>query len=125
MTSGPDDLAASSGTLPVILVVGNLRSWNFAGRSLPDIEGFHFSGFQNLSSELLAELHPDLILSPLMAENFDATDLARLLQAVGYLGAYRAVTNELPNPRVVVTEVRGMAPAVDFDLFILSRIRGG
>lgn len=123
MTPGPRYITQSVFAVPMILVIGNLRSWQNAGRQLPDIDGFHFSGFHALNFELMLRLQPGLVLSPLMAENFDGIDIARLLQQLGFGGAYRAVTNDLPNPHGVVAELRRVAPAVDINLFFLSNLR--
>ncbi|EPX86147.1 hypothetical protein ruthe_00956 [Rubellimicrobium thermophilum DSM 16684] len=107
----------------MILVIGNLRSWHAEGRILPEIEGFHFARFEDLSADLLHALKPDLVLSPLMGEDFDALDVAQRLDALGYAGRYRALTNPVPDPDAIRAEMRSVAPDLDFDLFVINDSR--
>ncbi len=109
--------------LSMILVIGNLRSWERAGRDIPRIEGFRFAAFDELSADLLRDARPDLVLSALMGESFDALDLARRLDELGFRGRYRALTNPLPRPDDVRDEVRAAAPGLDFDLFVVNAVR--
>ena len=103
-----------------VLVVGNLTSWQKAGRSIPSLAGFHFSSFADVTHELLQTTCPDLVLSALMGDDYDVVELARLLDSLDYAGRYRALTHHLPNPRVILNEVRAAAPGIDFDLFDLE-----
>lgn len=103
-----------------ILVVGNLASWRKAGREIPRLPGFHFSAFDDVTAALLQVTSPDLVLSALMGDGYDAIDLARRLALLDYTGRYRALTSGLPNPRVVLAEVHQVAPGIDFDLFDLD-----
>jgi hypothetical protein len=105
----------------VMLVVGHIRD----PAALPRIPGFHFRTFAAVDRELLCTLEPEVVLSALIAPDFDAMDLARLLQEAGFAGRYRAVTTRLPNVRSVVAEVRAVAPGLDFDLFVMDDLRHG
>ncbi len=69
----------SDDTAPVVLVVGNIRGWAREKRIIPDIEGFHFVGFSDIDLLLFERLDPEIVLSALMGEGFDAVDLARRL----------------------------------------------
>jgi len=110
----------AEGYEPIMLVVGNLRSWQRQGLEIPQIDGFHFVGLQDVTADLMGRLRPDVVLSALMGESFDALDLARRLSGLGYGGLYRALTNALPNPSAIVSEVRASAPGLDFDLYIID-----
>lgn len=103
-----------------ILVVGNLASWRKAGREIPRLPGFHFTAFDDVTAELLRVTAPDLVLSALMGDGYDAIELARCLALLDFAGRYRALTSGLPNPRVVLAEVHQVAPGIDFDLFDLD-----
>ena len=113
--------AGPAGHAPVILVVGNMRDWAKQSRVLPRIDGFHFAGFHEITPAFLARLNPEIVLSALIADQFDAIDLARRLSEAGFQGRYRAVTNDLPNPRAITSEVRAAAPGIDFDIYIIDR----
>ncbi|WP_368183588.1 hypothetical protein [Aestuariibius sp. HNIBRBA575] len=105
-----------------MLVVGNLSSWRRNGRVLPELDGFHFTGFNDLGESLLKDVQPDVIISALMGEDFDAIELAIALSQLGFSGRYRALVRNLPNPRVVKREVRNAAPDIDFDILELDTV---
>jgi hypothetical protein len=105
---------------PVMLVVGNASSWRNLGRDLPHLSGFHFAGFGAVNVELLTRVQPDIVVSALMGEDFDAIDLARTLNDLGFVGRYRAMVRNLPNPGVVRREIRHVAPGLDFDILMLT-----
>ncbi len=106
-------------TATVVLVVGHIPDRT----SLPRIPGFHFRPYTAVNRQLLTQLQPDVVLSALISHQFDAVELARLLADSGFTGRYRAVTEALPNRRAVVSDVRAMAPEVDFDLFVMDDLR--
>jgi hypothetical protein len=103
----------------MILVIGNLRNWEREGRPVPELEGFRFASFADLDQEHLADPVPDVVLSALMGENFDAIDVARRLAELGYAGRYRALSNAIPSTETIREEIREVAPDLDFDLFLL------
>ncbi|WP_210529854.1 hypothetical protein [Rubellimicrobium arenae] len=105
----------------MILVIGNLRTWEREGRPVPRIEGFRFTSFAQLEAALSESPAPDVVLSALMGESFDALDVARVLNRCGFAGRYRALTNALPNLDAIRQEVHEIAPFLDFDLYIIRR----
>jgi hypothetical protein len=107
--------------MAVLLVVGDARSWARSGKTLPNIAGFHFAGLEDLTLSFLLELSPDVVLSALMGERYDALDVAKRLSELGYRGRYRAIASALPNPSSIKAEVRAIAPDLDFDLFVIDR----
>jgi hypothetical protein len=58
----------------------------------------------------------DMILSPMVAEDFDCLDVAQHLFAQGYSGRYRVMAPNLPNPGMIRHEVRSLCPGLDFDI---------
>lgn len=102
-----------------MLVVGQISADGY----LPQFPGFHFRAFAAVTPALLSEIDPEVVLSALIAPDFDAIDLARLLQEHGFAGRYRAVTTALPNRRGVVDEVRAASPGLDFDVFVMGDVR--
>ncbi len=104
-------------TPTVMLVVGQVGD----PAALPRIPGFHFRPFPSVTRQLLSDLRPEVVLSALIARDFDAIELARVLQIEGFAGRYRAVTPALPNIRGVVAEVRAAVPGIDFDVFVMDR----
>lgn len=101
------------------LVVGDLSRWESEGRAIPALDRLKFIKINDLSADLVQETDPDIILSPLMADDFDAVDVAEKLVFLGFQGRYRAIAPRLPNAELILQEVRGLAPQLDFALLLL------
>lgn len=112
------ELASGSGRngLASILALGDMREWRLCGGFLPSDTGIAFADFDELDAALLELVAPTLVVSPLLARGFDCTDVALRLYDLGYAGAYRALARPLPNPMLVVAEVRMLCPGLDFDI---------
>ncbi len=76
--------------------------------------------YETLNLQFLAQVMPDTILAPLLGPDFDILDLIDRLDRIGYGGALRALTPELPDPGAVRAEVRSHAAGLDFDLIVIS-----
>jgi len=61
------------------LVVGDMARWKTQGRNLPEMEGLKFIDLDALTVEVLQDQKPDIILSPLVSEDFAAVDVAAKL----------------------------------------------
>ncbi|WP_295535763.1 hypothetical protein [uncultured Thioclava sp.] len=87
--------------------------------ALHGIEGLSLNvvQFESISSELLADIAPEMVLAPLLSVRFDILDLARLLTDLGYQGAVRAYCAPVPNAKVICTEVKSEFPKLDFHIF--------
>lgn len=108
-----------------MLVIGPVSQWQRAQRELPLLEGIDFVEFSELSAEYLERTNPDFVLSALVGDGFDALDIARRLQELGFRGRYRAVAQRLASPEVVWAEVAAVAPEIDFDVFEIEPPRSG
>lgn len=104
------------------LVIGDIGKWTRQGNSLPDVEGLQFVDLVDVTESLLTSFEPDLVLSPLMQQDYDAVEIAGKLAEIGYVGRYRAVAESIPNPQIVVAEISRIAPGVDFDLIGLPDV---
>lgn len=101
------------------LVVGNVSRWESEGRTMPELAGFRFIDIGDLTKELVTQAAPDIILSPLVADDFDAVDVAEKLVSLGFGGRYRAISPNLPDARLIRDELRGFAPQLDFDILLM------
>lgn len=72
-----------------------------------------------LGPELLINA-PDLLVSPLIGDGFDAVELARNLVQWGFAGRYIAVAERLPDGGLIRREVQKAAPRLDFTLILLD-----
>lgn len=98
---------------PMILAVGDVRQWLGSGRALPIDSQLAFADFHEITAELLDTLAPDIVMSPLLTNNFDCLDLAQALQAGGFSGRLRIVAPDMPNPKVIQAEIKALCPALD------------
>ena len=77
-----------------------------------------------MTDVLLEVLAPKLVVSPVLARRFDCVDLAIRLATLGYSGAYRAFSTDLPRPELIDSEIRVLCPTLDFAIVDLRRKRG-
>lgn len=105
-----------------VLAVGDTAEWLRRRQPVPPGGRIILAAFSDLSRPLIERLKPRLVVSPLLARDFDCLDLAQLLFALGYTGQYRVLSNDLPNPRLVVAEARALCPALDFDVLAVPKI---
>ena len=73
-----------------------------------------FASFEDVNEELIARLCPTVILSPVLARNFDCIDLAQVLCRLDFRGRYRAMAEALPDPALIQQEIATMCPNLDF-----------
>lgn len=99
-----------------ILAVGDTEEWLRHRQPVPPGGRIILASFEDLSRELLARVRPRLVLSPLLARDFDCIDLAQMLFALGYAGQYRVVSSDIPDPRIVTAEIRTLCPGLDFEV---------
>ena len=103
----------------VTLVVGEIARWTSDGRIIPDVRDLTYVEFEELSANVLETIRPDVILSPLVLDSFDAFQVMNLLTKWGYEGRYRAVSQHLPNLPMICREIKAEGPYVDFDIVIM------
>ncbi len=99
-----------------VLAVGDLAAWYGSGRSIDGRGHVVLAEFHEVTSDLLARVRPALVISPLLSRSFDCVDLAQVLGALDYRGKYLAVGSGLPNPGLIVREVRALVPRLDFEV---------
>ncbi len=82
-----------------------------------------FDHVRRMSRETFASLGTKLVLTPLLTSEFDAMELATILESLGYRGAYRAVINNIPNATMVQREILSHYPGMDFDVVEIGDCR--
>lgn len=109
-----------------VLFVSHLPGSASAGKALhgrfgDDIEVVDFA---EVTAELLAEFDPHFVVSPIHTAGFDVVDLGERLWKLRYKGAYRVLTEApLPNPGLVLREVRAHCPGIDVDILNMALLR--
>lgn len=102
-----------------MLVIGDIARWKTLGLLQDEMEACRFLDLAELCACKISQFNPALVLSPLVADGFDAFDVAEKLQAADFTGRYRVVANALPDADLIRREIRSVAPALDFDLLVL------
>lgn len=81
--------------------------------------------FAEITEDILIGFKPHFIVSTILTPSFDIMDVAQQLHELGYQGAYRVLTDSpLPNPGVVLREVRSKCPGIDIDLLSKDILKG-
>ena len=106
---------------PTIIAIGGSPVWKEALGEAPTQDGVNYIQLEDLNATMISLLVPGLVLSPVVAKNFDCLDVAAVLHDSGFSGAYRAVTQRLPNPSIVRREVRALFPELDFDIMLAGQ----
>ncbi|MEM1064855.1 MAG: hypothetical protein AAF771_06445 [Pseudomonadota bacterium] len=107
--------AAPEETPRNIVAVGDVSGWGDAAERPAQSDSVIFAGFNEVNGGLMSLLKPAIILSPLVALDFDCTDLALKLDAMGFSGSYIAVA-DLPRPEMVEQEIRSLCTDLDFGI---------
>ena len=108
-----------SGPDPTTLILGDIHRWKASGRLADSNAEYVFANFEDLNQELLATVNPHMILSPLIADKFDASDVIAKLNQFRFSGPYRAISGPLPDPGLVRAELQRPAPFLDFDIIVM------
>ena len=95
-------------TIPIAAGLGDMRT--ILSVALPEI-----------TLDLMARLMPQIVLSPLVWDDYDILDAAAHLHGLGFLGEYRVVCPSLPDPKLILTEVETIAPGLDFGMLQEAR----
>lgn len=103
-----------------MLIIGDIARWSGAGRAILPFENFNFCTLAELSTDRIRDLAPEMIMSPLVGDNFDVLEVATLLRKLGYKGRYRVISDYLPQAQMIREEVAQVAPDLDFDLVVLG-----
>ena len=103
-----------------VLAVGDPNLWQTSGEDLPRFRNVDFRGISEIDEGLIQTLRPTLVVSPVVTGRFDCLALAVVLSDLNYAHAYRAIARDMPYPAIVLNEVRGMCPNLDFDIISLG-----
>ena len=101
-----------------VMAVGDVRDWLRQGRDVPLNEHLAFVEFHDITRARIEILAPRMVVSPLLAHDFDCIDLAKFLASIEYKGSYRAIASTLPNPDMIRCEIAGLCPGLDFDIML-------
>ena len=99
-----------------VLFVGDVTQLLAAHPDLPNGPDSVFASFADLGADLFHDADPDVVVSPLLGERFDAIELAELLDTLGFEGRYVVVAPALPRPDIIKRDIVGAAPGLDIEL---------
>jgi hypothetical protein len=75
-----------------------------------------FAEFSDVTPELMEALSPQIVVSSVLGRNFDCVDLAERLCEVGFRGCYRLIAHGMPQPDLVLREIRSLFPGLRVEL---------
>ncbi len=76
---------------------------------------------EEVTDDLLRQLAPDCVLTPLVGLECDVLEVAAHLTRLGYQGLLLAVTDPLLNPAPIKAEIRAANPGLRFDLIVIPQ----
>jgi hypothetical protein len=100
----------------VVLAVGDVFS--LKTQTDADLAGdtTAFADFADVTSELIDALRPQVVVSSVLGRNFDCVDLAEKLSCIGFDGCYRLIGHGMPQPDLVLREIRSLFPDLHVEL---------
>ena len=113
----------SSPSRPKIMAVGEARLFRAAGALLEDTADVIYADISDITPVFIAVHAPDIVVSPLASRSFDCLDLAKALHDAGFLGRYRILSDDVPNPRVLMNEIYSCCPGIDAELLTLKQMK--
>ena len=116
----PASVDAASSINARILAIGDIDIWRETCGDIPTHRGLEFGSIDLLKGAYLTVLRPHLIVSPVVAPNFDCLDVAYALFQQSFGGAYRALARSTPKPAMIRKEVRAICPGLDFEIIPLD-----
>jgi hypothetical protein len=110
----PSNMPVSSHRM---LTIGPMKNLNKLRNLLSPEEEIAIA-YGKLNAATLALHRPDIVVSPLLCDEFDILDIATRLVAVGYGGALIALTPPLPNVDAIAKEIRSQFRALEIFLIV-------
>lgn len=107
-----------------VLVVGNIGLLFATMPELPLSSGALFCVIDDLTPAFLERHNPQIIISPIVTSQYDVMELAVRLDQLNFEGQFRALSAPLPNPEIIISEIRFECPALDFDLIVVQPGQG-
>lgn len=100
----------------VVLAIGDVFS--IRTRIDADLAGDRtaFAEYGEVTPELLEALRPQVVVSSVLGRNFDCVDLAEKLSGYGFEGCYRLIAHGMPQPELVLREIRALFPELRVEL---------
>ena len=100
----------------VVLAVGDVLS--LKARVDADLAGdtTALADFVEVTPELMQVLRPHVVVSSVLGRNFDCVDLAERLSDIGFDGHYRLIGHGIPQPELVLRELRSLFPNLRVEL---------
>jgi hypothetical protein len=98
------------------LIIGDLLRWAAEGRDIAGSDAVIYAGLEDVTRTMLEAHDPEIVLSPLVADSFDACDVAAVLADAEFAGRYCAVSHQTTNKAVIMSEIAHIAPELDFDI---------
>ena len=100
----------------VALIVGGDQDIGANATSRGAFKELIVVGFDDVTAELLDQLRPSIVVSPLLSRRFDCLDLAQRLSALGFSGRLQVLTGDVPRPDIVLNELREHFPSLTVQL---------
>lgn len=82
----------------------------------PARQGVVMTQLRMLNARMLAQIAPDAVIGPLIANGWDSLDLAIALEEMGYRGNFHILSRPLPRAELVLREVRACCPKLSITL---------
>lgn len=108
---------------PALLVLGSHEFYQYIRAQLHPVGPLTHLSMSSLECNILDRLAPDFIIAPLFNGNTDCMEISETLHGFGYEGCILFVSENLPNPAMIETEIRQHIPQLNFHVLPVSSLR--
>jgi hypothetical protein len=100
-----------------ILIIGDIARWKTIGLLQEDVLNCRYVAMKDTKKALIDPV--DIVLSPLLGDDFDALDVVDVLKKARFQGRYCVLAQAMPDAKIVLDEIRALAPGLAVDLLML------
>lgn len=108
---------------PALLVLGSHEFYQYIRNQLHPVAPVTHLSMASLDPHVLDTLAPDFIIAPLFNGHMDCMEISETLHGFGYQGCFLFVSENLPNPAMIETEIRQHIPQLDFHILPAASLR--
>lgn len=112
-----------SGGPPASILLVTEAGEGMGGASYPGDMNVAVIPYDNLDSEAIDGLNPDVVITAIVSSSFDCMDVAGKLTEAEFSGQMNVLSRSLPRPELVLRELRSTYPTIEVDL--ITTLPGG
>ncbi len=109
---------ANADTKSILVLIQSTINENYLN---PSCEVHRIKTISDLSTEILKQINPGIVLCPLFTLRYDAIDVGKMILEAEVNSKLLIESPTLPRPAMVAREISTACPELNFDFFDMQR----